>query len=115
MSVTTSDNLPKGRPLTLKLGRDDLIMRGFILVIALYLIITLAFPLYAMLSKAFSTFQFDLSQIELQVSDQDGNFDGTILSAEALNAQLGAIPEDEMATSNDGRLSLTPLFPDFSF
>ncbi len=115
MSVTTPDSLPNERPVKLKLGRDDLMMRGFILVIALYLIITLAFPLYAMLSKAFSTFQFDLSQIEFQVSDESGKFDGTILSAAALNEQLNAIPEDEMATSSDGRLSLTPLFPDFSF
>ncbi|MZR30618.1 putative 2-aminoethylphosphonate ABC transporter permease subunit [Sneathiella litorea] len=115
MSVTTPDELPKGRPLALKLGRDDLMMRGFILVIALYLIITLAFPLYAMLSKAFSAFHFDLSQIELQVSDAEGNFDGTILSAAALNEKLGTIPEDEIATSSDGRLGLTPLFPDFSF
>ena len=115
MSVTTSDRLPKGRPLTAKLGRDDWLMRSFILVIALYLVLTLAFPLYAMLSKAFSTFQFDLTQIELQVSDEQGNFSGEILSAAALNEELDAIPEDDMATSSDGRLSLVPLFPDFSF
>ncbi|MFC4270534.1 putative 2-aminoethylphosphonate ABC transporter permease subunit [Sneathiella chungangensis] len=115
MSVTTSDRLPKGRPLSLKLGRDDLLMRGFILMIALYLIITLALPLYAMLSKAFSTFRFDLSQIELQVSDQEGNFDGTILSAATLNDETGAIGADSMAASSDSRLELTPLFPDFSF
>ncbi|WP_339635024.1 putative 2-aminoethylphosphonate ABC transporter permease subunit [uncultured Sneathiella sp.] len=115
MSVTTSDRLPKGRPLTAKLGRDDWLMRSFILVIALYLVLTLAFPLYAMLSKAFSTFQFDLTQIELQVSDEQGNFGGEILSAAALNEELDAIPEDDMATSSDGRLSLVPLFPDFSF
>ncbi|MEH6547952.1 MAG: ABC transporter permease subunit, partial [Sneathiella sp.] len=101
--------------LSAKLGRDDIIMRGFILVIALYLIITLAFPLYAMLSKAFSTFQFNLAQIEIQVSDESGNFDGPILSAAILNQELGAIPAGEMATSSDGRLALTPLFPDFSF
>ena len=115
MSITTSDNMPKGRTLSLKLGRDDLLMRGFILAIALYLVVTLAFPLYAMLSKAFSTFQFDLSQIELQVSDKNGNFDGTIYSAATLNEQLGVFNEDSLATSSDGRLGLTPLFPDFSF
>ncbi|MAZ02217.1 MAG: putative 2-aminoethylphosphonate ABC transporter permease subunit [Sneathiella sp.] len=115
MSVTTQDHLPQGRPLAAKLGRDDWLMRSFILVIALYLILTLAFPLYAMLSKAFSTFQFDLTQIELQVSDDQGNFSGEILSAATLNEELDAIPQEEMATSSDGRLSLVPLFPDFSF
>ncbi|MEH6526385.1 MAG: putative 2-aminoethylphosphonate ABC transporter permease subunit [Sneathiella sp.] len=115
MSLAVSAKLPSGKPLSAKLGRDDIIMRGFILVIALYLIITLAFPLYAMLSKAFSTFQFNLAQIEIQVSDESGNFDGPILSAATLNQELGAIPAGEMATSSDGRLALTPLFPDFSF
>lgn len=115
MTVATEDRLPKGRPLSAKLGRDDLLMRAFILVIALYLLVTLAFPLYAMLSKAFSTFSFNLSQIELQVSDEKGTFSGEILSAQTLNDALGAIPPEEMATSSDGRLSLVPLFPDFSF
>ena len=41
--------LPLVRP---KLGRDDLLMRLLMLVIGLYLLITLAFPLYAMLSKS---------------------------------------------------------------
>ncbi len=36
-----------------KLGRDDWIMRAFMGVIALYLLIALAFPLYTMLSKSF--------------------------------------------------------------
>ncbi|MEX1034387.1 MAG: putative 2-aminoethylphosphonate ABC transporter permease subunit [Sneathiella sp.] len=115
MSVTTQDRLPEGRPLAARLGRDDWLMRSFILVIALYLLVTLAFPLYAMLSKAFSTFQFNLSQIELQVSNEQGNFSGEIFSAAALNEKLNTIPEDDMATSSDGRLSLVPLFPDFSF
>ena len=115
MSVTTPDRLPSSPAIKLKLGRDDLIMRSFIFVIALYLVITLALPLYAMLSKAFSTFQFDLAQIELQVSDETGKFDGTVLSAAALNEKLGTIPKEDLATSSDGRLSLVPLFPDFSF
>ena len=115
MSVVAQDRMPKGRPLTAKLGRDDLMMRSFILIIALYLVVTLAFPLYAMLSKAFSIFRFDLSQIELQVSDTEGNFSGEIFSAAALNQKLGVISEEDLATSGDGRLALTALFPDFSF
>lgn len=115
MSVTTQVKLPAGRPLAAKLGRDDLLMRSFILIIAVYLVVTLAMPLYAMLSKAFSTFQFDLSQIELQVSDAEGNFSGNVLSAAALNEKTRAISAEQLATSSDGRLELTALFPDFSF
>ena len=115
MSVASDNTMPAGRPLAAKLGRDDLVMRSFILIIALYLIVTLAFPLYAMLSKAFSTFSFDLSQIEFQVSDENGKFNGDILSAQTLNEKLDAIKPDQLSTSSDGRLSLVPLFPDFSF
>ena len=46
----TSDKLPDGPVRKGKLSRDDLMMRGGMMVIALYLVITLAFPLYAMLS-----------------------------------------------------------------
>ena len=47
-------------------------MVGFILVICLYLLITLAFPLYAMLSKSFSTYAFDLTNFEFQINTGDG-------------------------------------------
>ena len=50
-----------------KTSKDDRTMTGFMLMIGLYLIIALAFPLYAMLSKSFSTFSFDLSNFEFQV------------------------------------------------
>ncbi|MFV2093025.1 MAG: hypothetical protein ACC634_08070, partial [Hyphomicrobiales bacterium] len=43
-----------------QLSSDDWIMRAFMGVIALYLIVSLALPLYTMLSKSFSTFSFDL-------------------------------------------------------
>ena len=57
-----------------KVSRDSMVQRGFMLIIALYLVITLALPLYVMLSKAFLTYQFDLDQFSIQVSDESGNF-----------------------------------------
>ena len=42
MTATTETALPKGRPLKAKLGRDDVVMRGYMAVIALYLIVALA-------------------------------------------------------------------------
>ncbi len=103
------------QPLRAKLGRDDLIMRGYMLVLALYLVITLALPLYTMLSKSFSTYRFDLSLFQLQVSDEEGNWNTPAKTAAQINDALGADGIGEFDTGNDGRLSPTELFPQFSF
>ncbi len=49
-------------PIKAKLSRDDWSMRAFMVVIAIYLVVALALPLYVMLSKSFE--------------DHDGNFIG---------------------------------------
>jgi iron(III) transport system permease protein len=59
---------PRIRP---KLGRDDFLLRAVMAVIGLYLLITLALPLWAMLSKSFEAYEFRLAQIE--VEGFDGN------------------------------------------
>ena len=96
-----------------KLSRDDIIMRGFMIVIGLYLLVSLAFPLYAMMSKSFSTYEFDLSGFSIQVDKGDG------WSAERTVAEIAATLEpgqfEVPAASNDTRLGVTKLFPDFSF
>ena len=74
MTAATEPVPPTGKPLRAKLGRDDFIMRGYMLMIAVYLIVALAMPLYAMLSKSFSTYAFDLASYEFQVSDEAGEF-----------------------------------------
>ena len=94
-------------------SKDDRIMVGFILMISLYLLITLAFPLYAMLSKSFSTFAFDLQNFEFQVNSGDGWSEA--VSAASLNQQIGKFSAADLATSSDGRLGVADLFPDFSF
>ncbi len=118
MSATgaaATDVMPEGPVVRGKLSRDDIIMRGGMMVIALYLLVTLVFPLYAMLSKSFSTYRFDLTQFEFQVSDQDGVFDATILNAAALNDETGAYSDQDLSVGSDGRLPVTKFFPDFSF
>src|SRR3546814_19386084 len=84
--------LPKGRTLRAKLGRDDLVMRGFMAVIALYLVVALALPLYAMLSMSFSTFSFYLTTYEFQVSAREGNFAAPPVTAAELHPALHAVP-----------------------
>ncbi|KAE9630023.1 putative 2-aminoethylphosphonate ABC transporter permease subunit [Parasedimentitalea maritima] len=112
---TNISSMPPGPVIKSKLSRDDIIMRSGMIVIALYLVVTLAFPLYAMLSKSFSTYRFELSQYEMQVSDQDGVFDGAILNPVDLNVATGAYSDTDLSAGSDSRLPVTQLFPDFSF
>jgi len=115
MATTPRIHLPAGAEIKPKLGSDDWTMRGFIALIAVYLLIALAFPLYAMLSKAFSTYQFDLSQYEFQVSDENGKFNTESISAQILNEQTNVYTDIDLSTGSGGRLAVTEFFPDFSF
>jgi len=117
MSVQSTEisQLPAGPDIKGKLSRDDLIMRGGMVVIALYLVVTLALPLYTMLSKSFSTYQFQLSQYEFQISDENAVFDGTVLTGTELNNKTGVYEHTDLTTGADGRLGVTKFFPDFSF
>ncbi|MCY0094800.1 putative 2-aminoethylphosphonate ABC transporter permease subunit [Hoeflea ulvae] len=111
----TDVSLPAGPAIKLKLDRDGVIKRLFMGVIALYLIVALALPLYTMLSKSFVTYSFELDRYEFQVSDEAGVFAAPPVTAEALNAQMGLLTADDLASNSDGRLSVTDFFPDFSF
>ncbi len=115
MTDTTNISLPEGPVIKGKLSRDDLIMRGGMIVIALYLIVTMVMPLYAMLSKSFSTYKFELSQYELQISDEEGVFSGDVTTPAKLNAALNVLSDSDLSTGSDGRMGLTQFFPDFSF
>lgn len=109
-------SLPPGRAIKLKLDRDGTIKRGFMAVIGLYLIVALALPLYAMLSKSFVTYSFDLARYEFQVSDEAGSFTASAPeTAVAINERLGIVSADDLRSSSDGRLAATQFFPDFSF
>ena len=112
--MSTSIEMP-GKLVKAKLGRDDWTQRSFMLVIALYLVVALALPLYAMLSKAFSTYHFDLNQFEIQVSDENGAYNDPVQNIGTLNNTLSMLDARDLATSNNGRLGLTDLFTDFSF
>jgi iron(III) transport system permease protein len=112
--VATAEQLAPGRPLRVRLGRDDFIMRGYMLAIAAYLVIALALPLYAMLSKSFATYRFDLALYEFQASDEGGTF-GEPVTAAALNERLGVVPPAKLAATSDARLPATEFFPDFNF
>ncbi len=115
MTDLSADKLPAGPAIKGKLSRDDIIMRLGMVVIALYLIATLVFPLWAMLSKSFSTFQFNLGAYELQISDEQGKYSGDIVTPAQLNAELQVLGEADLIAGSDSRMGLTQFFPDFSF
>lgn len=107
--------MPPGRALKHDVSRDEWIKRGFMLLIGLYLVVTLAAPLYVMLSKSFSTYRFDLAAFEFQVSDATGGNWSAPQTAEQLNSLTGAVKANELTTNSDGRLAATKFFSDFSF
>jgi len=115
MSNANTDQLPAGPNIKGKLSRDDIIMRGGLIVIALYLIISLAFPLYAMMSKSLSTYTFDLSAFEFEASDEAGTFSGDVSTAADLNEKLDLLAPNDLIAGSDSRLPVTQFFPDFSF
>ncbi len=110
-----SSTLPDGPTIKGRLSQDDIIMRFGMVMIAVYLVATMVLPMWTMLSKSFSTYHFDLAGYELQVSDDDGAFDGTILTPAALNTELGVVEPDDLTAGSDSRMGLTQFFPDFSF
>lgn len=96
-----------------KLGRDDWMMRALMGVIGLYLILTLALPLYAMMSKSVEIYAFRLAAIEFQVDEGDGW--GPTLNARDLAEARGVFDAYDRITTADGRIPATAFFPDFSF
>lgn len=115
MQVQPLSKMSAGPAIRGKLSRDDLLMRGGMIVIALYLVVTLVLPLFMMFSKSLSTYRFDLAAFEFQVSDEAGQFGGPILTGAELNERTGAYTPDDLDTNSDGRLDVTVFFPDFSF
>lgn len=112
---TFAATLPAGPAIRQQVSSDDYAKRGLMLVIALYLIIALALPLYVLLSKSLSTYEFDLTAFEIQRSDETGTIFGTAKTVAALNADAQAIAPGQLRTGSDGRLAVTALFKDFSF
>ncbi|MFQ5466828.1 MAG: putative 2-aminoethylphosphonate ABC transporter permease subunit, partial [Kiloniellaceae bacterium] len=104
---------PAGARIRPKLGRDDWAMRGLMVVIALYLLIALAFPLYAMMSKSVEIYSFVPDTIEFQVDEGQGW--GPTINALERGVELGIIDPNNLVTTSDGSLQAIAFFPDFSF
>jgi iron(III) transport system permease protein len=112
--MSSAASMPPGREARLRIDRDGWIKRFMVIVIGLYLVGALALPLYAMLSKSFVTYQFDLSRYEVIRSDEAGNW-GPVLNLAELNAETARFTQQQLASNINGRLAPTQFFPDFSF
>jgi len=110
MASLAQDSFGRVRP---KLGRDDWAMRGLMVAIGLYLVIALALPLYAMMSKSFEIYVFEPDKIEFQVDEGQGW--GPVINALTRGEELGIFSRDQLVTTADGRIQATQFFPDFSF
>jgi len=93
-----------------KASADDWTMRALIVVIGLYLVCALVLPLYAMLSKSFETYRFELTAIEIAVNDGSG---WTAPQSGQALAEAAGLPvaSDPQATELQN-LPLKTLFPD---
>ncbi|MDQ2632545.1 MAG: putative 2-aminoethylphosphonate ABC transporter permease subunit [Pseudomonadota bacterium] len=108
-------SLPAGRAPRRSVSRDDLVKRGLMVAISLYLVLSLAAPLYVMLSKSLSTYRFDLTQFEFQVSDETATIWSEPKTAAALNEEISVLTADDLRAGSDSRLAATAFFEDFSF
>ncbi|MCO5069982.1 MAG: putative 2-aminoethylphosphonate ABC transporter permease subunit [Rhizobiaceae bacterium] len=113
--TATALSLPAGSTPRQSISRDDLVKRGLMVAISLYLILSLAAPLYVMLSKSVSTYRFDLSQYEFQVSDETATTWSEPKTAAMLNEENASLTPQDLHAGSDSRLAATSFFPDFSF
>jgi len=100
-------------PLFMAIDRDRLLQLAFMLAISLYLVATLALPLYAMLSKSVTTYRFNPKAFEVQVNPGDG-----WQAPQRISGLEAALPPDkrpELDTSTDGRLAVVDYIPGYSF
>jgi iron(III) transport system permease protein len=97
---------PRIRP---KLGRDDFLLRAVMAVIGLYLLVTLALPLWAMLSKSFEAYEFRLTQIE--VAGFDGSAWQPLGTLQDFAAQSGKPINFGLMPTARTRLQATEIVP----
>ena len=96
-------------PIKPKLGRDDWTARLLIGLVALYLLATLAFPLYAILSKSATVYDFRFDQIEVEQAAAGGW--ETLGTAQTWVDQLAEPVNKGLTPTARTRLPASQLFP----
>jgi iron(III) transport system permease protein len=93
--------------------RDRILQLVFMAAIALYLILTLAWPLYTMLSKSVTTYRFNLASFEMQVDAGSGWQPAQRVSELAAKLDPAKLPN--LNSNTDGRLAVVDFVPGYSF
>ena len=93
----------------LAIDRDRILQLVFMAAIALYLVLTLAWPLYTMLSKSMTTYRFNLASFEMQVDAGQGWQPAQKISE--LAAQMDPARLPKLSSSTDGRLAVVDFVP----
>ncbi|MGI9488636.1 MAG: putative 2-aminoethylphosphonate ABC transporter permease subunit [Geminicoccaceae bacterium] len=96
-------------PIKPKLGRDDWTARLLIGLVALYLLATLAFPLYAILSKSATVYDFRFDQIEVEQAAAGGW--ETLGTAQTWVNELAEPVNKGLTPTARTRLPASQLFP----
>ncbi len=97
------------RPIRQRVGRDQWLVRLFMLAIMLYLAIALAFPLLAMVQKSLTGYRFELDRIEIAFFE-NGAW-GPPATAASWAGRLGKPLNNGLRPSERTRLQVTELIP----
>ena len=105
-SVTT--DVTSAKPIRAKLGRDDWTLRILIGLVGLYLLATLALPLYAILTKSATVYDFRFAEIGIEGAGDTSQDLGT---AQGWVDQLASPVNDGRSPTARTRLPARDIFP----
>ncbi|MEZ5931591.1 MAG: putative 2-aminoethylphosphonate ABC transporter permease subunit [Alphaproteobacteria bacterium] len=111
--ASTADAPPLDRPIRAKLGRDDWTLRILIGLVALYLLVTLALPLYAILAKSATVYDFRFAEIGIE-RGAPGTWED-LGTAEDWVGRLPAPVNDGRSPTARTRLPASEMFPKDQF
>jgi len=97
------------RPVKARLGRDDWTLRILIGLVSLYLLATLAFPLYAILAKSATVYDFRFSEITIE-KRADGIWRDLGTASDWVDELAGPVIDGRSPTART-RLPARDIFP----
>ncbi|NJO36769.1 MAG: putative 2-aminoethylphosphonate ABC transporter permease subunit [Rhizobiales bacterium] len=111
--ASATGELPLDRPTRARLGRDDWTLRVLIGLVALYLVATLALPLYAILSKSATVYDFRFDEIAIEQAD-GASWQNLGLAADWVD-QLAEPVNRGLTPTSRTRLPARDIFPKDQF
>ena len=106
--ASVATDVTSAKPIRAKLGRDDWTLRILIGLVGLYLLATLALPLYAILTKSATVYDFRFAEIEIEGVGDTSQDLGT---AQDWVDQLASPVNDGRSPTARTRLPARDIFP----